>query len=133
MSRTTLSLLHLCLIHHPANTSEQVNSGELEEDGNELCEANVKHCMKKKLPEPVLREIFFETYLDHDDRVTITDQKCSYVVKAPARHPIYENLRFEGFKAPITAVLSNGQFSSCRAHVRVISLVDWGLMESISQ
>ena len=29
----------------------------------------------------------------HDDPVTVIDEKRTYNVKAPARHPIYENFR----------------------------------------
>ncbi|XP_026381644.1 L-arabinokinase-like [Papaver somniferum] len=97
-----------------ANTPEQVN--ELEEDGNELREAEAsldylcnlaphryEAVYEKKLPESILGETFLETYLDH---------KRSYAVKAPARHPIYENFRVKAFKALLTAVSSNDQFSA---------------------
>ncbi|KAI3950827.1 hypothetical protein MKW92_044311 [Papaver armeniacum] len=106
-----------------ANTREQVN--ELEEDGKELREAEAslnylcnlsphryEAVYEKKLPESILGETFLETYLDHDDRVTTIDHKRSYVVKAPARHPIYENFRVKAFKALLTAVSSNDQFSA---------------------
>ncbi|KAI3987581.1 hypothetical protein MKX01_021493 [Papaver californicum] len=85
-----------------ANTPELVN--ELEEDSNELREAEAsldylcnlsphryEAVYEQKLPESILGETFLETYLDHDDRVTTIDHKRSYAVKAPARHPIYEN------------------------------------------
>lgn len=45
------------------------------------------------LPESLLGETFKEKYVDHKDPVTVIDPKCNYVVKAPARHPIYENFR----------------------------------------
>lgn len=41
----------------------------------------------------MLGQTFIDEYLDHDDPVTMIDQKRSYSVKAPARHPIYENFR----------------------------------------
>jgi hypothetical protein len=41
----------------------------------------------------MLGQTFIEEYADHDDPVTVIDQKRSYSVKAPARHPIYENFR----------------------------------------
>ncbi|KAI3911159.1 hypothetical protein MKW92_033368, partial [Papaver armeniacum] len=114
-----------------ANTREQVN--ELEEDGKELREAEAslityvifplivcnyifyhryEAVYEKKLPQSILGETFLETYLDHDDRVTTIDHKRSYVVKALARHPIYENFRVKAFKALLTVVSSNDQFSA---------------------
>ena len=36
-----------------------------------------------------------EKYGDHNDAVTVIDPKRSYSVKAPTRHPIYENFRVE--------------------------------------
>lgn len=47
----------------------------------------------KKLPEVILGEAFLDLYHDHNDSVTVIDRKRRYVVKAPARHPIYENFR----------------------------------------
>lgn len=41
----------------------------------------------------MLGQTFIDEYSDHDDPVTVIDQKRSYSVKAPARHPIYENFR----------------------------------------
>ncbi|KAI3987570.1 hypothetical protein MKX01_021482 [Papaver californicum] len=106
-----------------ANTPELVN--ELEEDSNELREAEAsldylcnlsphryEAVYEQKLPESILGETFLETYLDHDDRVTTIDHKRSFAVKAPARHPIYENFRVKAFKALLTAVSSNDQFSA---------------------
>ena len=45
------------------------------------------------LPESMLGEAFLEHYADHNDPVTIIDDKRSYGVRAAARHPIYENFR----------------------------------------
>lgn len=45
------------------------------------------------LPESILGEAFLEKYADHNDPVTVIDQKRTYVVRAPAKHPIYENFR----------------------------------------
>ena len=45
------------------------------------------------LPESMLGEAFLEHYADHNDPVTIIDDKRSYGVPAAAKHPIYENFR----------------------------------------
>ena len=45
------------------------------------------------LPESMLGETFLKRYADHNDSVTVIDQKRSYGVRANARHPIYENFR----------------------------------------
>lgn len=49
----------------------------------------------KKLPECIAREGFINKYTDHNDTVTVIDPKCTYAVKAPTKHPIYENFRVE--------------------------------------
>lgn len=49
----------------------------------------------KDLPENTTGEEFFKKYGDHNDKVTTVDPKRSYSVKAPTRHPIYENFRVE--------------------------------------
>ena len=45
------------------------------------------------LPESMLGETFLEKYADHHDPVTVIDPKRTYGVRAPAKHPIYENFR----------------------------------------
>jgi len=40
-------------------------------------------------------DAFLEKYGDHNDTVTVIDPKRFYSVKAPTRHPIYENFRVE--------------------------------------
>jgi hypothetical protein len=40
-------------------------------------------------------DAFLEKYGDHSDTVTVIDPKRSYNVKAPTRHPVYENFRVE--------------------------------------
>ncbi|KAK9983934.1 hypothetical protein SO802_033459 [Lithocarpus litseifolius] len=45
----------------------------------------------KVLLESMLGETFLEKYADHHDPVTVIDPKCTYGVRAPAKHPIYEN------------------------------------------
>ncbi|XP_027333907.1 L-arabinokinase-like isoform X3 [Abrus precatorius] len=47
----------------------------------------------KKIPESIGGETFLEEYKNHNDPVTIIDQKRTYGVKAPTMHPIYENFR----------------------------------------
>lgn len=45
------------------------------------------------LPESISGGTFLEKYADHNDPVTIIDQKRTYGVTAAAKHPIYENFR----------------------------------------
>lgn len=45
------------------------------------------------LPDSILGEAFVKEYASHDDTLTIIDQKRSYEVKAPTKHPIFENFR----------------------------------------
>lgn len=40
-------------------------------------------------------EEFLAKFLDHNDGVTIIDPKRTYAIKAPTKHPIYENFRVE--------------------------------------
>lgn len=49
----------------------------------------------KDIPEVITGDAFLKKYGDHDDTVTAIDPKRSYNVKAPTRHPIYENFRVE--------------------------------------
>lgn len=53
-----------------------------------------------------------EKYLDHDDSVTTIDKERNYAVRAPTRHPIYENFRVKAFKALLSAAPSNYQLSA---------------------
>lgn len=46
-----------------------------------------------RLPESLSGQEFVEKYLDHDDSVTTIDKERNYAVRAPTRHPIYENFR----------------------------------------
>ncbi|CAG7897712.1 unnamed protein product [Brassica rapa] len=48
----------------------------------------------------------------HDDPVTVIDEKRTYNVKAPARHPIYENFRVKTFKALLTSATSDEQLTA---------------------
>lgn len=52
-----------------------------------------EECYVNKLPESLLGNEFVEKYDHHDDSVTIIDKKLSYAVRAPTRHPVYENFR----------------------------------------
>ena len=47
----------------------------------------------KTLPETIDGGKFLEEYKDHNDPVTIIDEKRTYVVRAPTLHPINENFR----------------------------------------
>lgn len=47
----------------------------------------------KTIPESVDGETFLEKYTNHNDPVTVIDEKCNYGVRAPTIHPIYENFR----------------------------------------
>ncbi|KAL5974204.1 D-arabinose 1-dehydrogenase (NAD(P)(+)) [Asimina triloba] len=66
----------------------------------------------KKLPDLMLGETFLEKYVDHSDSVTVIDSKCTYHLKAPARHPIYENFRVKAFKVLLTAESTDEQLSA---------------------
>lgn len=66
----------------------------------------------KMLPESILGETFLEKYIDHNDAVTIIDEKRTYVVRAPANHPIYENFRVKAFKALLTSTSSDEQLTA---------------------
>lgn len=47
----------------------------------------------KTIPDSIVGETFLAQYKNHNDPVTIIDEKCSYGVRAPTVHPIYENFR----------------------------------------
>ncbi|KAB5513691.1 hypothetical protein DKX38_027597 [Salix brachista] len=66
----------------------------------------------KMLPESILGETFLEKYIDHSDAVTVIDEKRTYVVRAPAKHPIYENFRVKAFKALLTSTSSDEQLTA---------------------
>lgn len=66
----------------------------------------------KDIPEIITGDAFLEKYGDHNDMVTVIDPKRSYSVKAPTRHPIYENFRVETFKALLTAANTDEQLSA---------------------
>ncbi|KAL4603331.1 hypothetical protein ACB092_10G116300 [Castanea dentata] len=66
----------------------------------------------KVLPESILGETFLEKYADHHDPVTVIDPKRTYGVRAPAKHPIYENFRVKAFKALLTSATSDEQLTA---------------------
>ncbi|XP_061362544.1 L-arabinokinase-like [Gastrolobium bilobum] len=66
----------------------------------------------KTIPESITGETFLEEYKNHNDPVTIIDQKRTYVVRAPAIHPIYENFRVKTFKALLTSATSTDQLTA---------------------
>ncbi|XP_015693699.2 L-arabinokinase-like [Oryza brachyantha] len=66
----------------------------------------------KDIPEVITGDTFLEKYGDHDDTVTSIDPKRDYSVKAPTRHPIYENFRVETFKALLEAANTDEQLSA---------------------
>ncbi|RLM55829.1 L-arabinokinase-like isoform X1 [Panicum miliaceum] len=66
----------------------------------------------KDIPEVISGDAFLEKYGDHNDKVTVIDPKRSYSVKAPTRHPIYENFRVETFKTLLAAGSTDEQLSA---------------------
>ncbi|KAJ4754723.1 Galactokinase [Rhynchospora pubera] len=66
----------------------------------------------KDLPESTTGEEFLKKYGNHNDKVTTVDPKRLYSVKAPTRHPIYENFRVEAFKSLLTAAKTDEQLSA---------------------
>ncbi|TMW88487.1 hypothetical protein EJD97_018509 [Solanum chilense] len=62
-----------------------------------------------RLPESLSGQEFMEKYLDHDDSVTTIDKERNYAVRAPTRHPIYENFRVKcHFSYSACGLASNG-------------------------
>lgn len=101
------------------------NQDELEEDGLELLESEAsldylcnlsphryEALYVSMLPESILGETFVEKYADHNDAVTIIDNKRTYGVRASTRHPIYENFRVKAFKALLTSASSDEQLTA---------------------
>ncbi|KAJ6354944.1 hypothetical protein OIU77_005529 [Salix suchowensis] len=108
-----------------AGLSKENNKDDLDKDGIELLnnEASLDYLCNlpphryegvyvDKLPETVSGEEFMKKYDNHEDSVTTIDPKHIYAVKAPTRHPVYENFRVEAFKALLTATTSDGQLSA---------------------
>ncbi|KAL9339832.1 hypothetical protein Peur_068847 [Populus x canadensis] len=108
-----------------AGLSKGNNKDDMDKDGIELLnnEASLDYLCNlpphryegvyvDKLPETVTGEEFIKKYVNHEDSVTTIDPKHIYAVKAPTRHPVYENFRVEAFKALLTATTSDGQLSA---------------------
>ncbi|KAE9588968.1 putative L-arabinokinase [Lupinus albus] len=66
----------------------------------------------KAIPESIIGETFLEQYNNHNDEVTIIDQKRTYSVRFPTIHPVYENFRVKTFKALLTSATSNDQLTA---------------------
>ncbi|KAF3968217.1 hypothetical protein CMV_007876 [Castanea mollissima] len=97
-----------------------LNLGDLDDVGVELLEdeASLDYLCNlsphgyealyaKVLPESMLGETFLKQYADRHDPVTVTDPKRTYGVRAPAKHPVYENFRVNAFKALLTSATSD--------------------------
>ncbi|KAL0426699.1 UNVERIFIED_CONTAM: L-arabinokinase [Sesamum latifolium] len=103
---------------------EGMNNDETDEHGKDLLQAEAAldylcnlsphryESYVHRLPEFLPGNEFIENYDHHDDSITIIDKKCSYAVRAPTRHPIYENFRVKAFKALLSAAPSDDQLSS---------------------
>lgn len=104
---------------------DAINSEEFEEHGINLLEeeASLDYLCNlsphryeafyaKKLPKFILGEAFLDKYADHNDSVTVIDDKRKYVVRAPARHPVYENFRVKAFKVLLTAATTDEQLTA---------------------
>ncbi|KAI4316185.1 hypothetical protein L6164_024189 [Bauhinia variegata] len=66
----------------------------------------------KTIPESITGEAFLKKYTNHNDPVTVIDQKRTYVVKFPTTHPIYENSRVKNFKSLLTSTPSIDQLAA---------------------
>ncbi|CAI9099067.1 OLC1v1035828C1 [Oldenlandia corymbosa var. corymbosa] len=108
------------------NSSEQLNGNITDEkDSQNLLEneASLDYLCKLpphryeasysvKLPEFLQGQEFVDKYVNHEDSVTVIDKKHTYAVRAPTRHPVYENFRVKAFKGLLSAVPSDDQLSS---------------------
>ncbi|KAL4205295.1 hypothetical protein AMTRI_Chr01g113890 [Amborella trichopoda] len=125
--KSTASTLFTCsLPNAPAQkNADGTNCDEFEEQGMDLLETEASldylcnlspHRYEavyiKKLPETMSGETFLKEYIDHSDSVTTIDPKRTYVVRAPTRHPIYENFRVKAFTVLLTASKTDDQLSA---------------------
>ncbi|OIW14364.1 hypothetical protein TanjilG_15718 [Lupinus angustifolius] len=105
--------------------ADGVNYDEVEQDDIELLkqEASLDYLCNllphryealyaKAIPESIIGETFLEQYNNHNDAVTIIDQKRTYSVRFPTIHPVYENFRVKTFKALLTSATSNDQLTA---------------------
>ncbi|XP_011077667.1 L-arabinokinase [Sesamum indicum] len=110
--------------NHNSPKVEGMNNDETDEHGKDLLQAEAAldylcnlsphryESYVHRLPEFLPGNEFIENYNHHDDSITIIDKKCSYAVRAPTRHPIYENFRVKAFKALLSAAPSDDQLST---------------------
>ncbi|CAJ2674822.1 unnamed protein product [Trifolium pratense] len=107
------------------SAAKGLNSDDVEQDDIELLkqETSLEYLCNltphrfealyaKKIPESIPGEKFLEQYKNHNDPVTIIDEKRNYGVKAPTIHPIYENFRVKTFKALLTSASSSNQLTA---------------------
>ncbi|KAK9946733.1 hypothetical protein M0R45_012180 [Rubus argutus] len=125
MGRTMIKCTASTIMSRLFSTENGMNPYELEDDSSELpkAEASLDYLCNlsphryealyvKTLPESILGEAFLEKYADHNDPVTVIDPKRYYGVRAPTRHPIYENFRVKAFKALLTSANSDDQLTA---------------------
>lgn len=125
MGRTMIKSTASTIMSRSFSTENGMNPYELEDDSSELpkAEASLDYLCNlsphryealyvKTLPESILGEAFLEKYADHNDPVTVIDPKRYYGVRAPTRHPIYENFRVKAFKALLTSANSDDQLTA---------------------
>ncbi|CAF2073033.1 BnaC01g22060D [Brassica napus] len=125
MGRKMIKSMASSILSQSVSNGNGGNPEELEDEGIELLETEASldylcnlspHRYEAryadKLPDFMLGQTFIDEYSDHDDPVTVIDQKRSYSVKAPARHPIYENFRVKTFKALLTSATSDEQLTA---------------------
>ncbi|XP_010524568.1 PREDICTED: L-arabinokinase isoform X2 [Tarenaya hassleriana] len=125
MGRKMIKSIASTMLSQSAASANGVSPDELEDEGVELLEAEssldylcnlsphrYEAIYADMLPDSMLGETFIEKYSNHDDPVTLIDQKRSYSVRAPARHPIYENFRVKAFKALLTSATSEEQLTA---------------------
>ncbi|XP_055822494.1 L-arabinokinase-like isoform X4 [Solanum dulcamara] len=124
----SLASVELCSSLSNISTPQQINGfnpDDVDEDGKNLLETEAsldylcnlsahryEASYATRLPESLSGQEFVEKYLDHDDSVTTIDKERNYAVRAPTRHPIYENFRVKAFKALLSASPSNYQLSA---------------------
>ncbi|EXC32767.1 hypothetical protein L484_019881 [Morus notabilis] len=125
MGRKMIKSIASSILSRSLPDANGFNLDEFEDDGIELLKAEAsldylcnlsphryEAVYAKMLPESMLGETFKEKYTDHNDLVTVIDPKRNYVLRAPARHPIYENFRVKAFKALLTSATSYEQLSA---------------------
>ncbi|CAI0376307.1 unnamed protein product [Linum tenue] len=125
MGRKIIKSLASDVVSKSSDFSNGFVHDELEDDGVALLEAEAsldylcnlaphryEALYAKMLPETLLGQEFLNRYIDHSDPVTSIDTNRKYVVRAPAKHPIYENFRVKNFKALLTSTTSDDQLTA---------------------